>query len=198
MTMLRKIILIVSVSMLSFAARSAHWTCNPYDYQYDMTAYVQLLDGGQAIADLSRYEVAALVGDECRGVVQWVAVFNGRTYGLARLWSQAEQGEVLRWHVYDAVADCNVAVYGSQVELPFVSQSVAGLPSAPISLDLQAHVRGDVTGDGRIDIADINRIINMMLGKVPGNEALTLGDVTSDGRIDIADVNAVINLMLGK
>ncbi len=56
-------------------------------------------------------------------------------------------------------------------------------------------IPGDVTGDGEVDIADVNAIINMMLGKATQTDA---GDVTGDGEVDIADVNAVINIMLGK
>ena len=54
---------------------------------------------------------------------------------------------------------------------------------------------GDVTGDHSVDIADVNMIINIMLGKAPSNPA---ADVTGDGGVDIADVNMVINIMLGK
>lgn len=54
---------------------------------------------------------------------------------------------------------------------------------------------GDVTGDNRVDIADVNAVINMMLGKA---ESAPAADVTGDGKVDIADVNAVINIMLGK
>ena len=54
---------------------------------------------------------------------------------------------------------------------------------------------GDVTGDGTIDISDVNAVINMMLGKA---EQTAASDVTGDGSVDIADVNAVINIMLGK
>lgn len=56
-------------------------------------------------------------------------------------------------------------------------------------------VAGDVTGDGLVDIADVNAVINLMLGK---GDAVPAADVTGEGVIDIADVNAVINLMLGK
>ena len=59
----------------------------------------------------------------------------------------------------------------------------------------RASQPGDVTGDGQVDIADVNAVINMMLGKA---ESTPAGDVTGDGGIDIADVNAVINMMLGK
>ena len=56
-------------------------------------------------------------------------------------------------------------------------------------------VSGDINGDGLVDIADVNAVINMMLGKVAPTAA---ADVNGDGSVDIADVNAVINLMLGK
>ncbi len=56
-------------------------------------------------------------------------------------------------------------------------------------------VVGDVTGDGLVDIADVNAVINIMLGKADSTDA---ADVNNDGNVDIADVNAVINIMLGK
>lgn len=56
-------------------------------------------------------------------------------------------------------------------------------------------VRGDLNGDGRVDIADVNIAINIMIGKAPSTE---LSDLNGDGKSDIADVNIVINIMLGK
>ena len=55
--------------------------------------------------------------------------------------------------------------------------------------------RGDMDGDGQVDIADVNAIINMMLGKVLVNPA---ADLTNDSQVDISDVNYVINIMLGR
>ena len=59
--------------------------------------------------------------------------------------------------------------------------------------------RGDVNGDGAVDISDINILIDIMLGK---DNADSYGDRTfitqGDHDVDIADVNAVINIMLGK
>ena len=62
-------------------------------------------------------------------------------------------------------------------------------------VDQQPGVPGDVTGDGQVDIADVNAVINIMLGRAASVPA---ADVTGDGNVDIADVNAVINIMLGK
>ena len=61
--------------------------------------------------------------------------------------------------------------------------------------DITEGVTGDVTGDGKVDISDVNGVINMMLGKA---DATAIADVTGDGQVDISDVNAIINMMLGK
>lgn len=59
-------------------------------------------------------------------------------------------------------------------------------------------VHGDVTGDGLVDIADVNAVINVMLGKWTAADCANDPDLTGDGKVDIADVNASINFMLGK
>lgn len=59
-------------------------------------------------------------------------------------------------------------------------------------------VRGDVNGDGKVDVADVNIIINIMLGKVNSDELRAASDLTGDGQVDVSDANSVINLMLGK
>ncbi len=58
---------------------------------------------------------------------------------------------------------------------------------------------GDVNEDKVIDIADVNGVINTMLGKSDLTDTqLRNADFNHDGMVDIADVNGVINLMLGK
>ncbi|MBR5169043.1 MAG: family 10 glycosylhydrolase [Muribaculaceae bacterium] len=51
---------------------------------------------------------------------------------------------------------------------------------------------GDVNGDGEINIADVNALIDMILS---GGITIT-GDVNGDGEVNIADVNALIDLIL--
>ena len=76
-----------------------------------------------------------------------------------------------------------------------IRDSIQSAESNAVTVIMGEGVTGDVTGDGQLDIADVNAVINVMLGKAaPTNAA----DVTGDSRVDIADVNAVINLMLGK
>ncbi len=53
-------------------------------------------------------------------------------------------------------------------------------------------VHGDVNGDLEVNIADVNAVINVILGG--GN--IPRADVNGDGEINIADVNAIINIIL--
>lgn len=54
-------------------------------------------------------------------------------------------------------------------------------------------VKGDVNGDGVVDIADINIIINNILGSGGYDSDI---DANGDGAVDIQDVNFIINLIV--
>ena len=53
-------------------------------------------------------------------------------------------------------------------------------------------LEGDVNGDGEVNIADVNAVIDMILGGVNSPNA----DVNGDGEVNIADVNAVISMII--
>ena len=56
----------------------------------------------------------------------------------------------------------------------------------------QPGIKGDVNGDGEVNIADVNAIIDMILsGSMDAK-----GDVNGDGEVNIADVNAIIDSIL--
>ena len=59
---------------------------------------------------------------------------------------------------------------------------------------VEAWVTGDVNGDGEVNIADINAIIDIVLNDKDYDAA---ADVNGDGEINIADINAVIGIILG-
>ena len=63
-----------------------------------------------------------------------------------------------------------------------------GVKPEPIPL------RGDVNGDGEINIADINALIDIILGGTDNTEGRS--DVNEDGEVNIADINAVIDIIL--
>ena len=64
--------------------------------------------------------------------------------------------------------------------------------------DLNGHTASlpaDLNGDGAVDVADANLIVNVILGKAADNASC---DLNSDGAVDVADVNMLINIILGK
>ena len=67
------------------------------------------------------------------------------------------------------------------------------LPSVdPFSLSV-----GDANGDGEINIADINMLINILLGGFANYDVKQRCDVNYDGELNIADINGIIDILLG-
>lgn len=58
---------------------------------------------------------------------------------------------------------------------------------------IHQHILGDVNDDGEVNIADINSVINVILGDISSQ----LADVNNDGEVNIADVNRIIGIILG-
>lgn len=57
-------------------------------------------------------------------------------------------------------------------------------------------ITGDVNGDGKVDVADINAIINIILENEQPDSFAGNPDVNNDGKVDVADINAIINIIL--
>ena len=62
-----------------------------------------------------------------------------------------------------------------------------------LPLDAAAYTGGDVNNDGEVNIADVNAVINVILG----GSNIQSADVNYDGEVNIADVNVIINIILG-
>ncbi len=57
---------------------------------------------------------------------------------------------------------------------------------------------GDINGDDKVDVEDVNITINIILGKdSPANHPGD-ADVSGDGQVDVSDVNAIVNIIMGK
>ena len=76
----------------------------------------------------------------------------------------------------------NHKAWGPTITLRFVKGELPPEPGTP----------GDVNGDGEVNIADVNAVIDCILSQ-SGNKA---ADANIDGEINIADVNYVIDLIL--
>ena len=73
------------------------------------------------------------------------------------------------------------------LKIPGMELVYANMPA-----DDPQTVVGDVNGDGEVNIADINSVIDLILS----GAFSTAADVNGDGEVNIADVNAVIGIIL--
>ena len=56
--------------------------------------------------------------------------------------------------------------------------------------------KGDLTGDGVVDVSDVNLLINIILGAPASDDLRAASDLTGEGAVDVSDVNALINIIL--
>jgi len=61
---------------------------------------------------------------------------------------------------------------------------------------VQSWIKGDVNNDGEVTIADVNAIIDIILGGSADDDTMERADVNEDGEVTIADVNAVLDIIL--
>jgi hypothetical protein len=59
--------------------------------------------------------------------------------------------------------------------------------------DEETYIRGDVNNDGRVDIADVVELVNIILNGLSDNPR---ADVNEDGSVDISDVVDLVNIVL--
>jgi hypothetical protein len=58
---------------------------------------------------------------------------------------------------------------------------------------VENSVPGDVNGDGDVDIADVNAVIDIITGV---DDPVDTADVNGDGEITIGDMNAVVDIIV--
>ena len=73
--------------------------------------------------------------------------------------------------------------------------TLGGMTASQHATIFKAPLRGDVNGDGEVDISDVTDLIDIILGGLAGNSA---ADVNGDGKVNIGDVTDVIDILLKK
>lgn len=63
------------------------------------------------------------------------------------------------------------------------------------TLDLKLHLKGDITGDGRVNAGDISKVYSYVKGKtqITDEYILTCSDASGDGRINMGDVALIFS-----
>ena len=184
----------LAMAMVAYAeGNESGWTVSPFDYQYDMTVYAQLKIDDAVVSDYSNYEVAAFVGDECRGVAE-IQTKENSTWLYIRVRSTSASGEKISFKMFDKTEGKSKRMAET---VDFQSQGLEGMPSSPFDLTSAKYTPGDVNDDGSINIADVTSILSIMAGNQSDSLIKEAADVNGDGAINVADVTSVLSIMAG-
>ena len=184
----------LAMAMVAYAeGNESGWTVSPFDYQYEMTVHAQLKIDDAVVSDYSNYEVAAFVGDECRGVAE-IQTKENSTWLYIRVRSASASGEKISFKLFDKT-EGKIKRIAETVD--FESQGLEGMPSSPFDLTSAKYTPGDVNDDGSINIADVTSILSIMAGNQSDSLIREAADVNDDGAINVADVTSVLSIMAG-
>lgn len=170
----------------------SHWTVNPHRFQYDMTVYASI-----GISVQSNYEVAAFVGDECRGVATLLTAEDGTQVFQLRVRSNVASGEIIMFRAYKKTKKEEVEI---TTTADFVSQSIVGMPSEPLLLKM-AVTKGDVDGDGSITAQDASLVLQLVAGKISSETDGVIydaADVDGDSDVTAQDASLILQHVAGK
>ena len=134
---------------------------------YGSEDYLLTWNGNDEIPDWLNIELEDVEGDEYNGYEVYAAV----------------SAEPLPAGVSYREAVVRFEIPGDYIEYKFMQGEKIG-------------IRGDVNGDGDVSIADVNALIDIILGGEADAETMVRADVNTDGDISIADINALIDILL--
>ncbi len=183
-------------------------------YATDLTT----LTMGEALSILGDY---AMAGSGLDGDIEFTGLSQMGDYALYNVTglSQVTLPESTAWLGDSAMAGMTglEALTCLAAEVPELGENVwAGVdqqsvpltvPSSSVDLYKAAEqwkeflygeewLRGDVNGDGEVNIADMNALLGIILGGTADDAMMRRADVNEDGEIGIADMNAVLDIIL--
>ncbi len=141
MKQIRLLSIMAMVLWASALSAQSHWQCDYAKFSESMAIYFQLADGDNVIADVTPYEVAAFVGEECRGVATFQEEqidANTVKYGYLRIYSNAESAEKIILKVYNKSSQLEKRIAISS--FLFETDKRIGVPSTPVKYDITASV----------------------------------------------------------
>ena len=65
------------------------------------------------------------------------------------------------------------------------------------AFEYTASLPGDLDGNGTLDLLDLQRLVNVLLGLELDPQVITRADLDQDGRTTILDLQRLVNTLLG-
>lgn len=152
------------------------------------------LTGVVRLGDYALYNVSRLSVVELPETVTWLGTRSmaGMT-GLTGLTSNAVDVPGLGEEVWAGVNQGKVLL-----EVPAAAlDDYKAAEQWKLFLYEASWVKGDVNGDGEVNIADINMLVFIIQGYAFGDDVMQRADVDGNGEINIADINAVLAIIMG-
>jgi hypothetical protein len=189
--------LLLASSLGVNAQENQHWQCDVYKYEYDMAVYFQLYKDELVITDYSDYEIAAFVGEECRGVAEFLSNPSEEQYGYIRIQSNETTGETVTFRVYQRSTK---KIFFVTESVEFVNMALEGMPSTPMALHMQGML-GDANADGAITSQDASLVLQLVAKKIlPTAEGVKYdaADVNGDGVVTAQDASLILQYVAKK
>ena len=186
----------LAMAMVTYAQESeSGWSVDEHDYQHQMSVYAKLVTDGNDVTDYSNYEVAAFVGEECRGF----ATVNSQG-GYTWLWmfvrSNSASGETVSFKVYDKTTKEKFKIAET---IDFVADGQIGQASSPTTFTIVKYTPGDVNDDGKINSKDLMLVLKKILKQdLPNGTIEDAMDMNGDGKYNSKDLQLIINIILKK
>jgi len=121
---------------------------------------------------------------------------------LARTWRQAlDLGGISRKpprHIRSGVMCPIELLYWPHSDYPEADDGKGGSAQTTFGVAV-VGIKGDVDGDDTVNVSDLIRVINIILGigEEPSEVERTTADINNDGVIDVTDLIGIINIILG-
>lgn len=138
---------------------------------------------------------AWLAPDSSKLVVVYINTASVRRYSSIKL--QGLDKDVADMKKYVTYSASNLGLSTTATTMESVLLPARSVSTVVITLkDKAPGLKGDVNGDGVVDVADLNLTIDVILG-LATLDKYPAADVNGDGDVDVADANAIINTILG-
>ena len=176
-----------------------HWSYTYGTYPKDMRIFFELKKK-DVVLDLDDYEVAAFIGDVCRGiatkesqVVDALTIYYGRIQIEAE---SVEEGAAITFKAYDKATAKEIGIM-TDIAYTFTADATIGTLSNLKQLKLL--IKGDVNGDENITAEDALLVLQHVAKKITltANQ-IEVGDMNGDGKITEHDASLILQTIVGE